>query len=94
MREATAYHRPRQATVILVDVDDQLAGDEAVAERDDAGIAVHLRIHHEARRQAPMDGADIADCVPYLLGARFDDCLLADRGHVSSPLPSQLFSPQ
>src|SRR5207245_7750093 len=65
----------------VVDVDDQLARDQPVAEGDDPGAVFEAGVDDESRRQALVHGADVANGGPDALGAIVDEDFLADRRH-------------
>ena len=85
VRHGAADRRPRHPALAIVDVDDQLAHDHAVAERDHAGAVLEARVGDEARHQPGVQRADVAQRVPGGLGGRVDLDLSANRSHHRPP---------
>jgi hypothetical protein len=82
VREARAAdQRPRERARLVVDVDDQLARDEAVPEGHHPRAPLERRVDDEARRLAPVDRAHVADGVPDVTGRSLDCDLASDRCH-------------
>src|SRR5262245_27399303 len=81
VRHPSPDHRPDESPCLLVDVDDQLARDHAVAEGDDARAVLEPGVDDEARDEPGVERAHVAQRVPDLGGARVDHELLADGCH-------------
>ena len=76
--------RIRQPPCLIVNVDDTFAHDLTVGESDEPRIPVELRIHDELARKSRVDGADVTDCSPNMLGRGVDLYLLTNGSHRSS----------
>src|SRR5215218_4137483 len=73
--------RPRQASLVVIAVDKPLAHDRAVQEGHDPVGAVEAAVDRESPHESLVQGAPVAESVPYLLGARIDERLLANGRH-------------
>lgn len=60
MSEHLGDRRPRYTARLVVDVEDELAHDHAVGERDDARALLELRVGDESGREARVDRTDVA----------------------------------
>ena len=67
-----AHHRPHEPAGLVVDVDDELAGHQTVAERDDPRALLEARVDHEARRQARVHRPHVADRIPDVFASGLD----------------------
>src|SRR3954470_9128163 len=72
-----ADYRPDETAIVVVEGDETLSQDRAGEERDDARVALEVRVGGESRDQPAMQCPEVPDRVPDLLGARVDDGLLA-----------------
>src|SRR5262249_31206741 len=79
--ERAVAHRPDQAFGLLVAVDQQLASDRPVEERDHAVVAVELAVDDEARHETQVHGPPVAHRIPHVTGVRIERDLLVDRSH-------------
>src|SRR5438445_7233546 len=79
--EPASHHGPHEAPRLVVEVDDQLARHRAIAEGDDAGPLFEARVDDEARNEARVQRAHIANRRPHLLGTGLEQDFLPDRGH-------------
>jgi hypothetical protein len=66
---------------MVIDVDDQFTDYAAVAEGHHARTVLQFGIDDETRHQASMQGADVSDGVPHVLGRRIDRYFAANGRH-------------
>jgi hypothetical protein len=64
MGHLPADHRPGEPACLVVEIHDDLARDEPVAERDDARAIFELDVGHEAGRETPVQRTDVPQRIP------------------------------
>jgi hypothetical protein len=78
VRVRTVDDRPRQPAGFVVEVDEALARDGAVEERDDSVAPIEARVGGEPRGQTFVERSSVSERVPGVLRGRVDRCLDAD----------------
>ena len=68
--EPAADHRPGEAAPFGIDVDDELARDQAVGEGDDARAGLEPAVGDEAACQPRVQRAHVGERLPHLVGGR------------------------
>src|SRR5262245_47238545 len=84
MLRSALHHRPDETAGSIVDIHDELAGDETVGEGHDPAAALLLEpaIDDEGGSQPAVHRSHVADGAPHRLGGSVEQHFFADGSHM------------